>query len=104
MSANAEETTEQVPVQAIVRWVVSETDSNGVAVAWKLIVGKLMERKKQRCVATVWRNSGNRATWHTWDNSGVGGENDVEGGESSNLAVRRAKIEASASAIFQGFI
>ena len=55
---------------------------------WRLQVGMV------RHVATVWDNG----TWHTWDRRGTGGENDVE------ATVARAKIEAAASAIAQGFI
>ena len=47
-----------------------------------------------RCVATVWATG----VWHTWDEHGTGGEN------SSEETVARAKIEAAASAIAQGFV
>jgi hypothetical protein len=47
-----------------------------------------------RAAATVWDNG----TWHTWDQSQVGGENSRE------ESVEKAKIEAAASAIDQGFI
>lgn len=49
---------------------------------------------KWRKVADVWSNG----TWHTWNQNGEGGENDVE------LTVERAKVEAASSAIEQGFI
>lgn len=55
---------------------------------WRLYV------KKKRCVATVWDNG----VWHTWDRDDVGGENSQE------PTVARAKVEAAASAIAQGFI
>lgn len=47
-----------------------------------------------RVVANVWSNG----IWHTWDHRGAGGEN------SSEKTVRRAKIEAAAAVIDQGFI
>lgn len=47
-----------------------------------------------RVVATVYDNG----VWHTWDHEGVGGENDMED------TVAKAKVEAAASAIAQGFI
>lgn len=49
---------------------------------------------RSRSAATVWANG----TWHTWDRFGIGGENSQES------TVERAKIEAAASAIAQGFI
>ena len=55
---------------------------------WRLYVSKL------QYVATVWDNG----TWHTWDRLGTGGENAAE------ETVERAKVEAAASAIAQGFI
>lgn len=61
---------------------------------WKLMYGK----KKKRCVATVWQNMDKKGTWHTWDVNGVGGENWIED------TVAKAKVEAAASAIAQGFI
>lgn len=48
----------------------------------------------KRTVATVFDNG----TWHTWDKRGNGGEN------ASESTVTRAKIEAAAAAIAQGFI
>jgi hypothetical protein len=62
------------------------------------------KRTKERCVATVWANNSGTATWHTWDRRGVGGENDVAFADTPQQAVRKAMVEASASAIFQGFI
>lgn len=91
---------------SLVRWVatkLSETDDT--VIEWKLIVGKVWNRQKQRCVATVWRNVGTtHATWHTWSQTGEGGENDVEHELTSDQSCKRAKIEAAASAIEQGFI
>jgi hypothetical protein len=55
---------------------------------WKLLV------EDRGHAASVWDNG----TWHTWDRNGVGGENFIE------KTVLRAKIEAAASAIAQGFI
>lgn len=55
---------------------------------WELTV------RGRRVVATVWDNG----VWHTWDRDGIGGENSKE------ETVERAKIEAAASAINQGFI
>lgn len=57
---------------------------------WRLMVGN----KRKRCVATVWDNG----TWSTWDREGTGGENWKED------TVAKAKVEAAASAITQGFI
>jgi hypothetical protein len=72
-------------VRALVRWVSYGSDN------WDLVVGR---GKHPRTVATVWANG----TWSTWNRSGTGAENDKED------TVKRAKIEASASAISQGFI
>ena len=47
-----------------------------------------------RVAAVVYPNG----VWHTFDQRGVGGENDLE------ETVDRAKVEAAASAIDQGFI
>ena len=58
---------------------------------WELTVGR---GKHPRVVATVWMNG----TWHTWDRNGVGGENNKE------KTIKRASVEAAASAIEQGFI
>lgn len=55
---------------------------------WKLMVAG------RGHAASVWLNG----TWHTWNPHGVGGEN------SSEETVAKAKIEAAASAIAQGFI
>lgn len=52
----------------------------------------------QPIAASVWDN----ATWHTWDNDGTGGETGGENGREET--VEKAKIEAAASAIQQGFI
>lgn len=90
---------------SLVRWVATKLNNiDDTVIEWNLIVGKLMGRKKQRCVATVWRNVGTHATWHTWSQTGEGGENDVEHELTSDESCKRAKIEAAASAIEQGFI
>lgn len=69
----------------LVRWL--STGGGG----WMLVVGR---GKKPRKVANVWANG----VWHTWDRSGIGGEN------SSEPTIERAKVEAAASVIAQGFI
>lgn len=48
----------------------------------------------KRSVATVFENG----SWFTWDRDGVGGENSQE------ETVYKAKLQAAASAIDQGFI
>lgn len=58
---------------------------------WNLYAGR---GKKPRLLANVWANG----TWHTWDHNGVGGENDTEEN------VKKAKVEAAASVIEQGFV
>lgn len=55
-------------------------------------------------VATLWHYNEPRATWHTWDRDGCGGENGVEHGSTPAAALRRAKAEATLSAIEQGFV
>lgn len=86
---------EWLMTEPTVRWVAANMDPiTGNVTEWRLIVGKLMGRRKQRCVATVWANG----TWHTWDHRGVGGENSKE------ETAERAKIEAAASAIAQSFV
>jgi len=52
------------------RWSKSlwETTTNGGAI-WRLRDGCGRER------ATIWQNSEDRYTWHTWDDNGTGGEN-----------------------------
>lgn len=74
----------------IVRWVKG-TDPTGTRSVHELMVGR---GKRPRIAATVWDNG----VWHTWDHNGVGGENSIE------ETVAKAKIEAAASAISQGFI
>ncbi len=69
----------------LVRWVEGGGSS-------RLLVGT--DDESSRVVATVWPNG----VWSTWDRNGTGGENDSE------ETVKRAKIEAAASAIAQGFI
>lgn len=58
------------------------------------LILRLTTRSKGIPVATVYSNG----VWCTWDKNGVGGENSRE------QTVGRAKIEAAASAIAQGFI
>lgn len=82
-------------------WVVGERDAlSGEPVRWNLIAG-------ERCVASVWKNSNHMATWHTWDDRGFGGENDVEECDPRQLipvdVCRRARADALLSAITQGF-
>jgi hypothetical protein len=80
----------------IVWWLEGPPGVDGKPNQWSLMVRR---RSKSKCAATVWRNVINgRGTWHTWDHNGQGGENDVE------ETIERAKIEAAASAIAQGFI
>ena len=63
----------------------------GEITQWDLKVRR--KRDVVATVATVWANG----TWQTFSPDGTGGENDMEG------SVKRAKIEAAASAIEQGF-
>lgn len=72
--------------EQMVRWIQRADKGE-----WRLTV---MQDGDMRLVATVWTNG----VWHTWDRDGIGGENDSE------ETVERAKIEAAASAIAQGFI
>lgn len=53
-----------------------------------------LRARGKRTIATVFENG----VWHTWDRNGNGGEN------SSEPTAERAKVEAAASAIAQGFI
>lgn len=85
--------------EPLVRWEVTNRNKDGIPVEWKLVVG----RRKQ-VAATVWRDSDGGATWHTWDQTGVGGENDVERQSTSERSCRRARLEAAAAAIEQGFV
>ena len=39
---------------------------------WRLLDGQGRER------ATIWQNTENRFTWHTWDDNGTGGQNSEE--------------------------
>jgi len=99
------EQTETVPVQPIVRWIVSQRDLSGRPTECKLIVGKLLRRRKQRCVATVWVDRpGKSATWHTWDASGTGLQNDVAYGYDWSIAMERAKADATLAAVEQRLI
>ena len=70
--------------EPLVCWVRDDAERG-----WKLTV-----KGREFAVAWAWDNG----TWHTFDCDGVGGENDVE------TTVGRAKVEAAASAIAQGFI
>lgn len=64
---------------------------------WDLVVRKQSWwRTREVVVANAWSNG----IWHTFDENGNGGENDVE----PHCNWKRAKIEAAASAIEQGFI
>lgn len=72
------------------QWVFRPADADE-GPHWNLIIKTMMGT--HRAVATVWENG----TWHTWDQWGTGGENSSEG------TVQRAKVEAAASAIEQGF-
>lgn len=93
-------------VQATVRWVTSKHDAYGNSAEMKLIVGKLMERRKQRCVATVsvlWALE--IVTWRTWDKNGVASATvEVEDAISIEEAIQRAKAFATLAAVEQGFI
>lgn len=83
----------EVEMAAIVRWEEVEPEPNWdgsrMYRKWVLRVGK-----RKTPAATVWENG----VWHTWDRSGVGGENSRE------PTAYEAKIEAAAAAIEQGFI
>ncbi len=48
---------------------LSEVTARGGSI-WHLRDGRGRER------ATIWQNSEDRYTWHTWDDHGTGGEND----------------------------
>jgi len=48
--------------------------------------------------ATIWKNSQGTFTWHTWDENGHGGENDVED------YLQEAKDQATLAAVRQGFL
>ena len=61
---------------------------------WHLMVRNSLRTKKWRIAATVYPNG----IWHTFNQDGVGGENWKED------TIKKAKIEAAASAIAQGFI
>ena len=61
---------------------------------WNLMYGVNSKTGKRRVVATVWGNG----VWHTFDRHGSGGENWAES------SVDKAKDEAKASAISQGFV
>ena len=79
-------------IQRLVEWRVGDHGEPGNKRRLDLVVNQ--PDGSQRCVANVWENG----IWHTWDQDGVGGENDKE------ETVARAKIEAAASAIQQGFV
>ena len=70
---------------------------NRIAWVWCYIGGEHsweLQRGDSTSAATVWENG----VWHTWDKDGVGGEN------ASEKTVENAKIEATLSAINQGFL
>jgi hypothetical protein len=58
---------------------------------WELVDGRGRDR------ATIWQNSEDRFTWHTWDVRGTGGENS----ECSSL--RDAKEQCVAAIVRQGW-
>jgi len=58
---------------------------------WDLLDGRGRER------ATVWQNSDDSFTWHTWDDRGTGGENS----ECSSL--RDSKDQCVAAIVRQGW-
>lgn len=93
-------------VQATVRWVTSKHDAYGNSAELKLIVGQLMERRKQRCVATVsvlWALE--IVTWNTWDTNGVESATvAIEGTGSMEQAIKQAQAFATLAAVEQGFI
>lgn len=101
MSDSENKTSTETGVQSVVHWRPSRPDEFGRVWQWDLVV---RVNGTSRTAATVWRNNGSQATWHTWDHDGVGGENDVEHEDTPEKAIRRAKIEAAASAIEQGFV
>jgi len=79
-------------VERHLEWVLHRDVLTCANKEWRLIV--CIHGKVPRVAATVWGDG----TWHTWDKNGVGGENSKED------TVEKAKIEASASAMAQGFI
>jgi len=80
---------------AFAKW--NRTQSDG-KLCWQLMVGLI---GFERCAATVW----DTGVWHTWDRDGTGGENGAEWKPRSGKPdVERAKIEAAAAAIEQGFV
>lgn len=89
------------------RWVVSKIEWHQRPKEWQLMVA--VAGRETIPAATVHRNDDDgsgvfRATWHTWDQSGNGGQNWVEKAPSSDEACRMARRAASAAAIEQGFI
>lgn len=68
---------------------MSERTTGGGEI-WRLRDGRGRER------ATVWQNSSDRYTWHTWDDRGTGGEN----AEATSLD--DAKRHCVASIVLQG--
>ena len=72
----------------VIEWVRSVSFEGSPC--WELMV----YIGKPYTAATVWDNG----VWHTWDRNGAGGENDAE------VTVKKAKVEAAASAVAQGFI
>lgn len=77
---------------AICEWARTNDPVTGLLKRWDLMVHR--QSGERTSAARVWPNG----VWHTFDQDGVGGENDVESD------VRRAKIEAAASAVEQGFV
>jgi len=78
-----------------VKW--EYTTTGDLKPCWQLMVG---HNEPRRSAATVWLTG----VWHTWDENGVGGENSAEWTRAGKPDVNRAKIEAAAAAIAQGFI
>jgi hypothetical protein len=58
---------------------------------WELVDGRGRDR------ATIWQNSEDRYTWHTWDTDGVGGEN------SEATSLNDAKRDCVAAIVCQGW-
>ena len=77
------------PWRWVVRSVASRLTIGGGK--WELLDGRGRER------VTIWQNSDDRFTWHTWDHRGTGGENS----ECSSL--RDAKDQGVAAIVRQGW-
>lgn len=63
----------------------------GMQPQWDLLDGRGQER------ATIWQNSDDRFTWHTWDDRGTGGENSV------CASLQDAKDQCVAAIVRQGW-